>query len=182
MRTPCPDYIRLSLSQRERTKVRVCLAAALRLRTRSLAARCRALGEPDDSRIATRRLHGEPGIPSVFDREFGLRGSYVHRRPIRWPALRSDNRNPKRNRRTGVGGEICSLRSFGSVSVAKEPVQVQSPSFAAIGRDPQRFILTIDTSSEKPFADTPHLNPLPASGARRYGCKSYKKSVKACPH
>ena len=118
---------RLSLSQRERMKVRDCFSVAPRVRTRLFARRYRVLCEPDDSRIATRRLHGEPGIPSVFDREFGLRGSYVHRRPIRWPALRSDNRNPKRNRRTGVGGEICSLRSFGSLSVAKESVQVQSP-------------------------------------------------------
>ena len=49
----------------------------------------------------------------------------------------------------------------------KEYVQAASPSFAAIERDPQRLILTIDSPSEKPFTNTPHLNPLPVSGARR---------------
>ncbi len=137
------------------------------MRTRSLATRYRAPGEPDDSRIATQRLHGEPGIVIACDREFGLHGSYVRHRPIRWPALRSHNRNPKRNRGTDVGGEICSLRTFGSVNVAKERVQAQSPSFAAIERDPQRLVLTINACSEKPYTHTPHLNPLPVSGARR---------------
>jgi hypothetical protein len=73
----------LSLSQRERMKVRVCFAVAPRVRTRLLAIRCRALGEPDDSRIATQRLDGEPEIPTAFDREFGPHGSYARRRPIR---------------------------------------------------------------------------------------------------
>jgi len=154
---------RLSLSQRERMKVRDCFSVAPRVRTRLLATRCRAPGEPDDSRIATQPLHGEPGIPIASGREFRLHDSYVHRHPIRWPALRWDNRIPKRNRRTDVGDEICSLRNFGSVSVAKERVQAQLPSFAALERDPQRSTLAI----EKPFADTPHLNPLPATGARR---------------
>jgi hypothetical protein len=84
-------------------------------------------------------------------------------------SLRLDNRNPRRNRRTDVGGEICSPRNFGSLSVAKEDAQAQSPSFAAIERDPRRFILTVQASSEKGFADAPHLNPLPANGARRNG-------------
>ena len=137
------------------------------MRTRSLATRYRAPGEPDDSRIATQRLHGEPGIVIACDREFGLHGSYVRHRPIRWPALRSHNRNPKRNRGTDVGGEICSLRTFGSVNVAKERVHAQSPSFAAIERDPQRLVLTINACSKKPYTHTPHLNPLPVSGARR---------------
>jgi len=148
-------------------KVRDCFSVAPRVRTRLLATRCRAPGEPDDSRIATQPLHGEPGIPIASGREFRLHDSYVHRHPIRWPALRWDNRNPKRNRRTDVGDEICSLRNFGSVSVAKERVQAQLPSFAALERDPQRSTLAINASSEKPFADTPHLNPLPATGARR---------------
>jgi hypothetical protein len=148
-------------------KVRVCFVVAPQARTRLLATRYRAPGELDDSRIATQRFRGEPGIPIVFDREFGLHGSYVRHRPIQWPALRSHNRNPKRNRGPDVGAEICSLRNFGSVNVAKEHVQAQSPSFAAIERDPQRFILAIKASSEKPFTDAPHLNPLPASGARR---------------
>ena len=158
---------RLSLSQRERMKVRDCFSVAPRVRTRLLATRCRAPGEPDDSRIATQPLHGEPGIPIASGREFGLHDSYVHRHPIRWPALRWDNRNPKRNRRTDVGDEICSLRNFGSASVAKERVQAQLPSFAALERDPQRSTLAINASSEKPFADTPHLNPLPVTWARR---------------
>ena len=66
---------RLSLSQRERMKVRVCLPAAPPVRTRSLATRCPALGEPDDSRTATQRLHVWRRIPTAFDREFGLHGS-----------------------------------------------------------------------------------------------------------
>jgi hypothetical protein len=158
---------RLSLSQRERMKVRDCFSVAPRVRTRLLATRSRALGEPDDSRIAKQRLHGGPGIPTALDREFGLHGSYARRRPTRWRALRSGNRNPRRNRRADVGGEICSPRNFGSLSVAKEYAQAQSPSFTAIERDPRRLILTVQASSEKGFVDAPHLNPLPASGERR---------------
>src|SRR6266508_6331546 len=90
---------RLSLSQRERMKVRVCFVVALQVRTRLLATRCRALGEPDGSRIATQRLHGELGIPIASDREFALHDRYVHRHPIRSPALRWDNRNPRRSLR-----------------------------------------------------------------------------------
>ena len=89
---------RLSLSQRERIKVRVCFAVAPRARARLLAIRCRAPGEPGDSKISTQRLHGDPGIPIAFGREFDLHGSYVHRRPVQWPALRWDSRNPRRNR------------------------------------------------------------------------------------
>jgi hypothetical protein len=130
-------------------KVRDCLTVVGLVQTRLLATRCRVLGEPDDSRIATQRLHAEPGILTAFDREFGLPDSYVHRRPIRQPALRWDNRNP--GRRTDVGAEICSLRNFGPVSAARESVLAQSPSFGTIERDSQRFILTMNPSSEKSF-------------------------------
>jgi hypothetical protein len=147
--------------------VRDCFSVAPRVRTKLPATHCRALGEPDDSRIATQQVHGGPGILTACDREFGLHDNYVHRRLIRSPALRRDNRNPRRNLRTDAAGEICSLRNFGSVSVAKEYVQAQSPSFAVIEPDPQRLVLTINLSSEKPFTNTPHLNPLPVSGARR---------------
>jgi hypothetical protein len=115
-------------------KVRDCLTAVGLVQTRLLATRCRVPGEPDDSGIATQRLHAEPGILTAFDREFGLPDSYV-RRLMRQPALRWDNRNPGRNRRTDVGGEICSPRNFGSVGAARESVQAQSPSFATIERD-----------------------------------------------
>jgi hypothetical protein len=64
-------------------KVRDCLTAVALVQTRLLATRCRALAEPDDSKIATRRFHGESGILTVFDRELALHGSYVRRRPIR---------------------------------------------------------------------------------------------------
>jgi hypothetical protein len=64
-------------------KVRDCFSVAPRVQTRLIATRCRALGEPDDSKIARQRLHGEPGILTLFDREFALHGSYVRRRPIR---------------------------------------------------------------------------------------------------
>jgi hypothetical protein len=132
-------------------KVRDCFSVASRVQTRLLATRCRSLGEPDDSRIGTQRFRAEPGILTAFDREFGLPDSYVRRRPIRQPALRWDNRNPARNHRTDVGGEICSPRNFDSVSAAKESVQAQSPSSAAIERDSQRFILAMGASSEKSF-------------------------------
>jgi hypothetical protein len=147
-------------------KVKDCFSVDSRVRTRLLATRCQTLAGSDDSRIARQRLRGEPGSPIAFDREFGLSGSYVHRRPIRSPALRSDNRNPRRNRRRDVGGEICSLQNFGFVSAAKESVLAESPSFAAIERDPQRFILT-STRLPKSCLHAPHLKPLPASGARR---------------
>jgi hypothetical protein len=150
-------------------KVRDCFSVAPGVQTRLPATRCRALGEPDDSRIATQQVHGWPGILTAFDREFGPQGSYARRRPTRWRALRLDNRNPRRNRRTDVGGEICIPRNFGSLSVAKEYVQAQSPSFAAIERDPRGLILIVNVSSEKGFVDAPHLNPLPASGERRAG-------------
>src|SRR5438128_7307014 len=117
-------------------KVRDCFSVVPRVRTRLLSTRYRVLGEPDDSRIATQQLHGEPGILTAFDREFGLHDNYVLRHLIRWPALRSDNRNPKHNPQTDVGGEICSLRNFDSLGVAKEYAQVQWPLFAAIERDP----------------------------------------------
>ena len=159
--------VRLSLYQREGIKVRDCLTAVGLLQTRLLVTRCRVLGEPGDSRIATQRFHTEPGILSAFDREFGVPDSYVRRRPIRQPALRWDNRNPRRNLRTDAAGEICSLRNFGSVSVARESVQAESPSFATIERDSQRFILSMKRIFRKEFPDAPHLNPPPASGARR---------------
>jgi len=158
---------RLSLCQRERMKVRDCFSVAPQVSTRLVATRCRVLGEPADSRIAAQRLHGEPEIGTACDREFGPHGSYARRRPTQWRALRLDNRNPRRNRRTDVGGEICSPRNFGSLSVAKEYAQAQWPSFAAIERDPRRSILTVSVSFEKGFVDAPHLNPLPASGAKR---------------
>jgi len=149
-------------------KVRDCLTAVGLVQTRLLATRCRVLGEPDDSRIATRRLHAEPGILTAFDREVGLPDSYVRRRPIRQPALRWDNRNPGRNHRTNVGGEICNPRNFGSVSSARESVQAQSPSFATIERDSQRFILTMNASSEKSFRMplTSILSPQAGRGGR----------------
>jgi hypothetical protein len=64
-----------------------------------------------------------------------------------------------------AGGETYSLQNFGSVNVAKEYVQAQSPSFAAIERDSQ-FILTINESSEKHFR-IPSPQSSPVSGARR---------------
>ena len=143
--------VRLSLCQRERMKVRDCLTAVGLVQTRLLATRCRVRCEPDDSRIATQRLHAEPGILPAFDREFGLPDSNVRRRPVRQPVLRSDNRNPRRNRRTDVGGEICGPRNFGSVRAARESVQAQSPFFATISRDSQRFILTMNACSKRSF-------------------------------
>ena len=131
--------------------MRDCFSVAPRAQTRLRATHCRALVEPDDSRIATQRRHAEPGILTAFDREFGLPDSYVRRRPIRRPALRWDNRNPGRSRLTDVGGEICCPRNFGSVSAARECAQAQSPSFATIERDSQRFILTMNASSGKSF-------------------------------
>ncbi len=140
-------------------KVRDCFSVVAQVRTRLLATRCRAPGEPDDSKIATQQVHGGPGIPTEFDREFGPQGSYARRRPTRWRALRSDNRNPRRNRPTDVDGGICSPRNFGSVSVAKEYVQAQSPSFAAIERDPRGLILTVNASSEKCGCPSPQSSP-----------------------
>ena len=87
-------------------KVRDCFSVAPRVRTKLPSTRYRALGEPDDSRIAIRRLHGGLGILTAFDREFGLLGSYACRRPTQWLALRSDNRNPRRNHRTDVAAKF----------------------------------------------------------------------------
>src|SRR5262249_22257320 len=58
-----------------------------------------------------------------------------------------------------LAGGICSLRNFGSLSVAKKYAQAQSPSFSAIELDP-RLILTVNVSSEKGFVDaSPHSSP-----------------------
>jgi hypothetical protein len=140
-------------------KVRDYFLSLSPVRTRLLATRCQALGEPDDSRIAKQRLHGGLGISTAFDREFGLHGSYARRRPTRWLALRSDNRNPRRNHRKDVAGEICGPRNFGSVGVAKEYVQAQSPSFAVSERDPRRLILTVNAPSEKCGCPSPQSSP-----------------------
>jgi hypothetical protein len=145
-------------------KVRDCVAFSRRVRTRSLAKRCRVLGEPDDSRIAILQFRADLEILTAFHLESGLHGSYVLRHPIRYRALRSDNRNPGGNRRTHVGGEICILRNFGSVSVAKEHVQAQSP-FPAIERDSQRFILNY----QRVFLNAIPECPSPASSPRKRG-------------
>jgi hypothetical protein len=63
-----------------------------------------------------------------------------------------------------AGGETYSLQNFGSVNVVKEYVQAQSPSFAAVERDPQRVILTVNASSEKHFRI-----PSPQSSPRKRG-------------
>lgn len=152
-------------------KVRDCLSVPPRVRTRLPATRCRALRELDDSRIATQRLLAEPGILTAFDREFGPQDSYARHRPTRWRVLRSDNRNPKRNCRTDVGGEICIQRNFGSLGVAKEHVQAQSPSSVAIERDPRGLILTLNVSSEKGLwmPLTSILSPLAGRGGVAFG-------------
>jgi len=174
---------RLSLCQRERIKVRDYFSVAPRVRTRLPATRCRALGEPDDSRIAIQRLHGGLGILTAFDREFGLLGSYARRRPTQWLALRSDNRNPRRNHRTDVGGEICSSRNFSSMTVAKEYVQAQSPSFAAIERGPRRLILTVNASPGKGFRMplTSILSPLAGRGGGALGNDFLYQTLGRCP-
>jgi len=107
-----------------------------------------------------------PGILTALDREFGLHDSYARRRPTRRPALRSGNRNPRRSRRTDVGGEICSPRNFGSASVAKEYAQAESPSLAAIEHDPQRFILTHQRVFQKAFCEYPLTSILSPQAAR----------------
>jgi hypothetical protein len=66
-----------------------------------------------------------------------------------------------------VDVEIYILRNFCFVSVAKEYAQAQSPFFAAVERDPQRHILNDQRVFRKAFPEAPHLNPLPANGARR---------------
>ena len=165
VRITCARQIRLSLSKRERMEVRDCSALVPRAQTRLLATRCRVPGELDGSKISTQQLHGGLGSRTAFDPELGRDGSYVHRRPIRRLALRSDSRNPRRNRRTDVGGEICSQRNFGSASVAKECVQAQWPSVAAMERAPQRFILIINAFLEKSV----YVRPSPQSSPRKRG-------------
>jgi hypothetical protein len=87
-------------------KVRDCFSVAPRAQTRLPATHCRALVEPDDSRIAALRFRCELGFPCASDREFGLHDSYVRHRPVRQPALRLDSRNPGRNRGTGAGAKF----------------------------------------------------------------------------
>ena len=142
-------------------------SAVRQVQARSLATRCRALVGPDDSRIGARQSPGQPSIPNACDHEFGLYDSYVRHRLIRWPALRPGNKNQVRNCRRNADGETCSLQNSGSVGVAKEYVRAQSPSSVAVERDPQRIHSNRQRIFRKANVDAPHLNPLPASGAKR---------------
>jgi hypothetical protein len=151
---------RLSLCQRERTKVRVSTSIAPAAQTRLLARRCRVPGEPDDSRTAAQRFPCEPEIPTEFDLEFVRHDSYGHHRPIRSRALRSDNRNPGCNGRMDADSEICSLQNFGSANAAKECAQCRFPSCVTNEHDSRRIILVTNAIFEK--QDYPHLNPLSA--------------------
>ena len=142
-------------------------SAVRQVQARSLATRCRALVGPDDSRIGARQSPGQPRTPNACDHEFGLYDSYVRHRLIRWSALRPGNKNPRRNCRRDAGGETCSLQNSGSVGVAKEYARAQSPSSVAVERDPQRIHSNRQRMFRKANVDAPHLNPLPASGAKR---------------
>jgi hypothetical protein len=64
-------------------------------------------------------------------------------------------------------GEIYSLQNFGSLNGAKVCAQYRLPSFATNERDSQETILFTRAISEREPTPTPHLSPLPASGARR---------------
>jgi len=153
--------------------VRDCFSVAPRALTRLLAARYRVLDEPDDSRNATQQVYGGPKIPTAFDHAFGLHDSYVLHHLIRRPVLRSGNSNPTHNRRVDVDDEIYILRNFGSVSVAKEYVQAPLPFFAAVERDSQQSVLTINMSSGKSFRMplTSILSPKAGRGGERSRAK-----------
>jgi hypothetical protein len=62
--------------------------------------------------------------------------------------------------------EICSLQNFGSSGGAKGCAQYRLPSFVTSARDSLGIILVTDAISENGIK-SPHLNPLPASGARQ---------------
>lgn len=65
-----------------------------------------------------------------------------------------------------LAAKLYSLRNFDSANIAKECIRAQSPSFAEIERDPQRFILNYQRIFRNAIPDASHLNPLPAGGAR----------------
>jgi hypothetical protein len=66
-----------------------------------------------------------------------------------------------------VGGGIYIPQSSGSGDVARECAQCRLPFFATCERDSRKVSVAAKTDCEKARRRTPHLNPLPASGARR---------------
>jgi len=127
---------RLSLSQRERMKVRDCFAVAPRVRTRLLATRYRALGESDvpesqhDNSMASQKFRARSvanlactvvmSSAVQLDSQLCVRAIEIQDVIVEWM----------------LAAKFMPPQNFDSVSVAKEYVRAQSPSFAAIERDP----------------------------------------------
>jgi hypothetical protein len=66
-----------------------------------------------------------------------------------------------------VGGGIYIPQSSGSGDVARECARCRLPFYATCERDSRKVSVAAKTDCEKARRRTPHLNPLPASGARR---------------
>ena len=120
-------FNRLSLFQRERTKVRDRRDNALRARARSLEGHCPALPKLDDSKIESREFLLWREIPLVHDHAFHEVGTRVLNRPTRWRVWRQDNRNRVCKDRWDAVAGIYNRRNFGSVDGARGFARIPSP-------------------------------------------------------
>ena len=156
--------IRLSLSERERSKVRDCFRRVARARSKSLLARYRVPHGLGDSKIGGPRCGGEREILPARDRVSGRLDNYVLRRLAQLPALPPHNKNRGHKDQADAAAGICSPQNCGSVGVAKEHVPIWSGASVANERGSRR-----DLRRTLPFGKaelTPHLNPLPFSKGR----------------
>ncbi|SRR6266404_1724188 len=118
---------RLSLFQRERTKVRDCRGSALRVRARSFEGRCPVLRRPDDSKTESREFLLWREISPVHDRALREDRSRVLSHPIRWRVWQQDNRNRVCKDRWDAVAGIYNRRNFGSADGAKGFARIPSP-------------------------------------------------------
>jgi hypothetical protein len=92
--------------------VRDCSRNVFPVRTKSPEPRYRVPPESDDSKSERQLFPVGPETVPVLNRVSRGIDSHGLSHPIRWQALRRDNRNPVRKDRSGAVAGICNLRSF----------------------------------------------------------------------
>src|SRR6266404_3493176 len=120
--------IRLSLSQRERTKVRDLSASVFPGQSRLPEGRYRVLPGSDDSKSEQSRFLVQQEIHLVPDRMLREGDSHDPNRLTQRQVSQPDNRNPIHNDRWDVGAGICSARNFDFEDGARECVRSPSRS------------------------------------------------------
>ena len=104
--------IRLSLSQRERTKVRDLLAGVLPRQSKLPEGHYLVLPGPDDSKSERQEFLFCSEIHLVPDCTLREGDSHDQNHPTRSPVLGPDSRNPTRSDRWDAGAEIYSARNY----------------------------------------------------------------------